>query len=132
MNKDKAHLEAENAKLRLQNEELKVVVGRLTRGNSDLQKLIERICKLSEDTQAMLLDTGVTLLDSEITWLALNRRFNGNRPINLFWPAEGIEDMERILEKPPYSKYHQLRQAFITDANYHAIAERRKQLGLIP
>lgn len=132
MDKDKALLEAENEKLRLQNAELIVVVGRLTRGNSELQKLIERLCKLTADTQEMLLDTSVTLLDSEITWLARNRRFNGKRPINLFAQTNDIESMNRVLDKPAYSKFYQLKAEFITDANYCAIAERRKQLEFVP
>lgn len=117
LHQQKAELMASNDKLRLE--------------NVKLRKLLQDVCQSLDKIEALLESTsGVSLLESEIDWLAHNRRFNGTRAINRYAHAEGIEAMSRVLDKPFYSQFYELKAEFITDANYDAIAERRKQLEL--
>jgi hypothetical protein len=121
-----AALRHENALLRDENVRLRL-------DNARLRKLIKQNMKAMRETLESLEDVaGVTLLDSEIDWLARNRRFNGNRAVNRYARAEGIESMNRVLEKQSYSSFYTLKEEFATDANYQAIAERRQQLNLLP
>lgn len=119
LHQQKAELMTSNDKLRLE--------------NAELRKVLERVCKSVGEIEELLENTsGVTLLDSEIDWLARNRRFNGTRAVNRYAEGDGIETMSRVLHRPHYSRLYELKAEFVTDANYNAVAERRKQLHLIP
>jgi hypothetical protein len=123
----------ETAALRHENALLRDENVRLRLDNTRMRKLIKQNMKAMREILESLEDEpSVTLLDSEIDWLARNRRFNGNRAVNRFAWAEGIESMNRVLNKKSYSAFYTLKEEFMTDANYQAIDQRRQQLGLLP